>query len=256
MIVKRALTKVLERFSRFPAIAVLGPRQSGKTTLVRDYFNRHVYSSLEDPEVLAFVTQDPKRFLRENENAHGIIIDEFQHAPTLLSQGRVQTLEAWLGMLPPAAMIEPAKRRISDMCDLHEIAPKTALTRRSFAGLATGAVALTLMPLRAKASGKVEAMGVTCIDYRLVDDAVRFFDGLGLTNEYDALALAGEFGQFLPAHREARVGPFQRHHPARAPNGVVAEIGADTDTKRREHQSREEARHAVPDSHDRQRITQ
>ena len=77
------------------------------------------------------------------------------------------------------------------MCDLHEIAPKTALTRRSFAGLATGAVALTLMPLRAKASGKVEAMGVTCIDYRLVDDAVHFFDGLGLTNEYDALALAG-----------------------------------------------------------------
>lgn len=77
------------------------------------------------------------------------------------------------------------------MCDLHAIAPKTALTRRSFAGLATGAAALTLMPLRAKASGKVEAMGVTCIDYRLVDDAVRFFDGLGLTNEYDALALAG-----------------------------------------------------------------
>jgi hypothetical protein len=47
------------------------------------------------------------------------------------------------------------------------------------------------MPLRAKASGKVEAMGVTCIDYRVVDDAVRFFDGLGLTNQYDALALAG-----------------------------------------------------------------
>ncbi len=77
------------------------------------------------------------------------------------------------------------------MCDVHDIAPKTALTRRGFAGLATGAAALTLMPLRAKASGNVEAMGVTCIDYRLVDDAVRFFDGLGLTNEYDALALAG-----------------------------------------------------------------
>ncbi len=60
MIIKRDLTKVLERFSKFPAIAMLGPRQSGKTTLVKDYFNKHVYFSLEDPEVLAFVTQDPK----------------------------------------------------------------------------------------------------------------------------------------------------------------------------------------------------
>lgn len=77
------------------------------------------------------------------------------------------------------------------MCDLHDSRSKSALTRRHFAGLATGAAALSLMPLRAKASGKVEAMGVTCIDYRLVDDAVRFFDGLGLTNQYDALALAG-----------------------------------------------------------------
>lgn len=77
------------------------------------------------------------------------------------------------------------------MCDVHDTAPKTALTRRNFAGLAAGAAALSLVPLRARASGKVEAMGVTCIDYRLVDDAVRFFDGLGLTNKYDALSLAG-----------------------------------------------------------------
>ena len=81
------------------------------------------------------------------------------------------------------------------MCEAHETAVHaehdTALTRRNFAGLAAGAAALTLMPLRARASGAIVAMGVTCIDYRLVDDAVRFFDGLGLTNEYDALALAG-----------------------------------------------------------------
>ncbi|MBU6443940.1 MAG: hypothetical protein KGR48_08490 [Alphaproteobacteria bacterium] len=75
----------------------------------------------------------------------------------------------------------------SQMCSTHR---EHALSRRAFAGLAAGA-ALMLTPLRSTASGVIEAMGVTCIDYRLVDDAMRFFDGLGLTNEYDELALAG-----------------------------------------------------------------
>jgi hypothetical protein len=74
------------------------------------------------------------------------------------------------------------------MCGTHQ---EHKLSRRAFAGLAAGAAGLALMPLRARASGAIEAMGVTCIDYRLVDDAVRFFDKLGLTNEYDELALAG-----------------------------------------------------------------
>jgi len=74
------------------------------------------------------------------------------------------------------------------MCEHH--APKT-FSRRAFAGLAAGAAGLALMPLRAQASGAIEAMGVTCIDYRLVDDAVNFFAKLGLTNEYDTLSLAG-----------------------------------------------------------------
>ena len=75
------------------------------------------------------------------------------------------------------------------MCE-HRI--ETGLSRRGFAGVVAGAVGLSLLlPLRAKASGAIEAMGVTCIDYRVVDDAVRFFDRLGLTNEYDTLSLAG-----------------------------------------------------------------
>ncbi len=74
------------------------------------------------------------------------------------------------------------------MCNPTAIKP---VSRRALAGLAAGAAGLMLMPLRARASGAIEAMGVTCIDYRLVDDAVRFFDKLGLTNEYDELALAG-----------------------------------------------------------------
>ncbi len=65
------------------------------------------------------------------------------------------------------------------------------LSRRRFGGLALGAAGLAAFPLGARASGKAEALALTCIDFRLVDDAVRFFDGLQLTNEYDQVQLAG-----------------------------------------------------------------
>jgi carbonic anhydrase len=57
--------------------------------------------------------------------------------------------------------------------------------------LTAGLAGLVLIPLRAQAAGHAEALALTCIDYRLVDDAVRFFDGLHLTNEYDQVSLAG-----------------------------------------------------------------
>jgi len=74
------------------------------------------------------------------------------------------------------------------MCETHAI---HSLNRREVAKLAAATAGLALVPLRARASGAIEAMGVTCIDYRVVDEAVRFFDKLGLTNEYDTLSLAG-----------------------------------------------------------------
>ena len=37
----------------------------------------------------------------------------------------------------------------------------------------------------------VTALTITCIDYRLVDDAVKFFNGLKLVNDYDQVSLAG-----------------------------------------------------------------
>lgn len=64
-------------------------------------------------------------------------------------------------------------------------------SRRNFGALALGAAGLSLLPLRARASGSAEALALTCIDYRLVDDNVRFFDSLKLTNEYDQVGLAG-----------------------------------------------------------------
>ena len=61
------------------------------------------------------------------------------------------------------------------------------LSRRHF-GLIAGAFAL--VPFAAHA-GECEALALTCIDYRLVDSGVRFIDGLGLTKNFDQVALAG-----------------------------------------------------------------
>ena len=85
MVVRRDIEPTLQRFTKFPVVVVLGPRQSGKTTLVQYFFKNHRYVNLEDPETLAFIMRDPKQFLRKHENAYGIIIDEFQHAPQFLS---------------------------------------------------------------------------------------------------------------------------------------------------------------------------
>ena len=83
----------LNRFSKFPVVVLLGPRQSGKTTLVKNTFKKHIYVSLEDPENLSFITKDPKRFLSEYENEFGIIFDEFQHAPQILSYIQIEVDE-------------------------------------------------------------------------------------------------------------------------------------------------------------------
>ncbi len=64
-------------------------------------------------------------------------------------------------------------------------------TRRQMLGLGLGAAGLALLPSRARAAGGVTALAVTCIDYRLVDDAVRFFDDKKMTNDYDQVSLAG-----------------------------------------------------------------
>lgn len=93
MFFKRELSKVFPRYTKFPVVAILGPRQSGKTTLARKYFNRHRYINLENPEFRAFATEDPNRFLREFENDYGIILDEFQYVPELLSFIQIQVDE-------------------------------------------------------------------------------------------------------------------------------------------------------------------
>lgn len=85
MIFKRAITDTLLRFAKFPVVGIFGPRQSGKTTLVKEVFNKHKYINFEDPNMRSFVADNPQGFLREFDNDHGIILDEFQYVPQILS---------------------------------------------------------------------------------------------------------------------------------------------------------------------------
>ncbi|MFH1643709.1 MAG: ATP-binding protein [bacterium] len=82
---KRDLDSILIDYKQFPVIAILGPRQSGKTTLAKHTFKNYVYTSFEDPETRELAQNDPHKFFSIHENKHGIIIDEFQNVPKILS---------------------------------------------------------------------------------------------------------------------------------------------------------------------------
>lgn len=80
----RTLAGVLLRdASHYPVCTVIGPRQSGKTTLVREIFPDKPYTSLEAPDVRTFAREDPRGFLAQF--PHGAVLDEFQRVPELLS---------------------------------------------------------------------------------------------------------------------------------------------------------------------------
>ncbi len=82
----RAATERLTHLSKtFRSVAVVGPRQSGKTTLCRAVFPEKPYVSLENPDVLEFATTDPRGFLSQFNNENGAILDEIQKAPHLFS---------------------------------------------------------------------------------------------------------------------------------------------------------------------------
>lgn len=68
---------------QFPVVTLTGPRQSGKTTLVRAVFPRHAYCTLEELDVRQAAVDDPRGFLRSFSDP--VILDEVQHAPGLLS---------------------------------------------------------------------------------------------------------------------------------------------------------------------------
>lgn len=81
---RRALSmELLASSRRMPVVTLIGPRQSGKTFLVRQTFPDHVYASLEDPSERAEAREDPRGFLARFPG--NVILDEVQRAPDLLS---------------------------------------------------------------------------------------------------------------------------------------------------------------------------
>ncbi len=81
--IARHLTPALRQAAeRWPVVTVTGPRQSGKTTLVRAVFPEHRYVSLEAPDLRERALSDPRGFLAQ---ADYMILDEIQRAPDLLS---------------------------------------------------------------------------------------------------------------------------------------------------------------------------
>lgn len=80
----RAATATLQQLATwYPAVALSGPRQAGKTTLSKAVFPDKPYRSLEDPDQRDFAISDPRGFLAQFPD--GAILDEVQRAPELFS---------------------------------------------------------------------------------------------------------------------------------------------------------------------------
>ncbi len=69
--------------NEFPIIAILGPRQSGKTTLSKKIFYDYEYVSFEDYDVNEFAENDPRGFLKKY--SRNVIFDEIQRNPKIIS---------------------------------------------------------------------------------------------------------------------------------------------------------------------------
>ncbi|MDR2801895.1 MAG: ATP-binding protein [Prevotellaceae bacterium] len=82
--IERQIKKQIIHFAKkFPVVMLTGPRQSGKSTLLRNSFPAYHYVSMEEPDVRAAAQTDPRHFL--NRLRGKTIIDEAQYVPELFS---------------------------------------------------------------------------------------------------------------------------------------------------------------------------
>lgn len=83
MIQRQLVTKLKAIYKYFPVVSLNGPRQSGKSTLLKVTFPTLPYITLENPDNLQLLLNDPLGFL--NNYPKGLIIDEAQNAPQIFS---------------------------------------------------------------------------------------------------------------------------------------------------------------------------
>lgn len=82
--IKRQLRHQIRKYSKeYPILALVGPRQSGKTTLARELFPKHQYLSLENVDMRSYAQNDPRGFFEDY--GKYLILDEVQRVPDLFS---------------------------------------------------------------------------------------------------------------------------------------------------------------------------
>jgi len=86
MVIYREITNTLIKLStQFPVVGIMGPKQSGKTTLAKETFPNYSYVTLEDIDIKLSAKDYPRRFLQSFAQRTGVIIDEIQEVPELFS---------------------------------------------------------------------------------------------------------------------------------------------------------------------------
>ena len=83
MINRELKNKILEISQKYPIVTLTGPRQSGKSTLLKESFSGYKYVSLEDPDIRFFAQRDPRGFIATYSDK--TIIDEAQRVPEIFS---------------------------------------------------------------------------------------------------------------------------------------------------------------------------
>jgi len=83
MYINRLSYNSLSRYlQQFPVIGIMGPRQSGKTTLLKNYFDaKYEYVSFDDFQIVQLFEADPLKFI--NRYNRYVIFDEAQYVPAL-----------------------------------------------------------------------------------------------------------------------------------------------------------------------------
>lgn len=89
MVERTLKAKLIELSKKYPIVTLTGPRQSGKSTLLRHTFPDYKYVSLEDPDMRMFAVDDPRGFLSTYSDK--TIIDEAQRVPSLFSYLQTHT---------------------------------------------------------------------------------------------------------------------------------------------------------------------